>query len=92
MSQPVLFPYKPGCFSTRDLSPLLGWLTEHGWRVRSVCDAQTEFARLQTEDGALLILYHSGSIVCQGRYQERTCMLLQSLVTEPSYEQMGLPW
>lgn len=47
-----------------------------GWREEPARTA-FELIRLVSEDGALLVLYRTGSVVVQGQDQERTLRALQ---------------
>lgn len=66
-----------------DSLPLLvKWLSERGFAPIPVT-SKRESTRLRTTDGHLVILYHSHSVVVDGRQPEATHALIAPLVREP---------
>ena len=92
MMTPVLYPHTPTGFYTNDLAGLADWLALRDWLPTPSNDPERVFARLLTANGAILILYHTGSVSIQGRHQTRTRALLTPLVATPQAAQLVLPW
>lgn len=64
----------PHSFTTADPTTIATWLRTAGFRDLTVRSAY-ELARLQL-GGELVIVYHSGSLVCQGAAADRAVQRL----------------
>ncbi len=70
-------PSSYGCVHVEALTSLL---CAHGWYTSPPTNP-TEYVRLTNERGQLLVLYHTGTVLVQGKHADDTHTQLAPLVT-----------
>lgn len=78
LSAPRLRRRSSCSFDCNDVPSLSQWLEAHGYTIHPT-RTSIEYARL-IKGRSLVILYHSGSVLCQGGTPEFTLELLAPLV------------
>lgn len=81
----------PVSFTASDVPGLADWLQQHGYSTQPA-RSTAEYGRYQ-RDASLIVLYHSGTVLLQGRDIASAHQLLAELVVpQPSLFETGADW